>query len=154
MSSVSRFIRPRREWSGCDVPPVHPIRASTTRAVIVHSGKLHFLRVVATRLRILHRRRVYNVKVRGIRWRIYIGIFLCIPYWRYTSLFRRCLNNILKNNLELIGTKLRHENKCIIKIYFLIYDSVFSLNFMIKVIYILEIINAVIFVVFMYGINN
>lgn len=68
MSSVSRFIRPRREWSGCDVPPARPIRASTTRAVIVHSGKLHFLRVVATRLRILRRRRVYNVKVRGIRW--------------------------------------------------------------------------------------
>lgn len=68
MSSVSRFIRPRREWSGCDVPPARPIRASTTRAVIVHSGKLHFLRVVATRLRILRRRRVYNVKVCEIRW--------------------------------------------------------------------------------------
>lgn len=70
MSSVSRFIRPRREWSGCDVPPARPIRASTTRAVIVHSGKLHFLRVVATELRILRRRRVYNIKVCGIRWKI------------------------------------------------------------------------------------
>lgn len=68
MSSVSRFIRPRREWSGLRCPSrTRPIRASTTRAVIVHSGKLHFLRVVATRLRILCRRCVYNVKVPKIR---------------------------------------------------------------------------------------